>query len=846
MKRALAGFALFLAAAMVIWLWPSILGGKVLLPLDILSHNPPFALAEAEPIHNELIGDMLFENYTWKFFQRESLGQGQLPLWNPYSFCGHPIYTTGQTSTFYPFNAIFWVVPLPYAYIVHTCAHLLLGGLFMYLFLRRIGIGSFGASVAGVAFAMSGFFAVRFIWPMLLGSAIWLPLMLLWVEVMVEPRRHGRHLVSGIASGAVLFALPILSGFFEIAFYSFAACGLYALWRSAQVSRRDGTLRSGGAILLKTAVVAGLASVLAAPQLLPFFEVMKLNVRAGELTYEGALSAALRPEEALTLLVPDALGNPADHARFDLARRDWQPIEAKNGQDFFYFGPKNYVCTGYYLGLLPFSLAMLSLIAWGRRRWYFWILLVLSAALAFGSPLYRLFFDFVPGADQVRTPFRWMFLASFAVAVLAGIGADDWYSRAGRPSPRLYRVSAWFKMIGAIVLVAVVAGLLFKPEPAYRAAESIIAAYPRAADIFKEPAHLAGLLWTNAMRFVAFAGMAVVLLCLGYLRAWGRAGAATLAAAVLALTAFDLGQATYRFNTHADPAILDQCPPLVKHIQDDVTRGEPFRIGRFTWRKPFHSNLPTLYGITDYGGYDSIILTNFARFMQAIEPQKLLPYNIVMNFEQKSSLDSPLLRLLGIRYMLSDKPIAHPDWERVDVPGNVVLNRLRQDRELPRAFMVPRTQWALDLPHALDSLRGASLDPRHTAVVEGTPTQVAALVDPHATQAGQAAIDSYTPLAVRVHTSAETRQLLVLGDMAYPGWRTYVDRRPTDIMTTNGIFRGVSVPAGDHTVEFRFEPMRLRVGLIASAACIAGLIGVALLGRYRPGGGTFNRQPEPK
>ena len=99
----LASFALFLAAGTTVWLSPSIIGGKALLPLDLLSHRPP----TDEPVHNSLIGDMLCENYTWKLFQRRALAAGELPLWNPFTFCGHPLYSTGQASTFYPLNAIF-------------------------------------------------------------------------------------------------------------------------------------------------------------------------------------------------------------------------------------------------------------------------------------------------------------------------------------------------------------------------------------------------------------------------------------------------------------------------------------------------------------------------------------------------------------------------------------------------------------------------------------------------------------------------------------------------------------------------------------------------------------------
>ena len=58
----LARFALFLAAALTVWLWPSILGGKALLPFDILAVDPLLGPGRDATVHNELIADVLVEN----------------------------------------------------------------------------------------------------------------------------------------------------------------------------------------------------------------------------------------------------------------------------------------------------------------------------------------------------------------------------------------------------------------------------------------------------------------------------------------------------------------------------------------------------------------------------------------------------------------------------------------------------------------------------------------------------------------------------------------------------------------------------------------------------------------
>lgn len=795
------------------------------MPLDIVAHNPPHVPNAEGPVHNALIGDMVNENLTWKEFQRRSLAAGELPLWNPASFCGHPLYSTGQASTFYPLNAIFWVVswfaPVVYAYAVFTWLHLLLGGLFAYLLFRRLGVREFGAAVGGVTFAMSGFLAVRVLWPMLLGSVIWLPLMLLWIDVMAElSARRGR--LHGLFLGSLLFALPILSGFFEVAFHVFVACALYTVVAGVRLAIRHRSAATCGVFLGKVAAVAVLAAIISAPQVLPFLEVMKLNVRVGEGNWQSARASALKAQELLNVIMPDAFGSPARHVLLDLRGRAWRPIESPGGGDFHYFGPRNYVESGWYFGVVPLAFAGVGLIAAGRQRLFFCLLMAMALAFALVTPAYRVFFCLVPGSDQVRTPYRWFFLVVFAGTYMAATGAQYWYDRltaAARPR----RIAAALLVIVGLALFAGVSALFFMPGRMESLASSLLAANARARGAFKTPGDLAGLLWLNGWRFVLFVFITTVVLATAWWRSWSPRAAAVVSLVALSLVALDLGQASYAFNTHADPDVLNRVPAVVEHMQKDKGL---FRIGRYGPEKVFYANQPGLYGLHDYGGYDSIILTDFADFMKAVEPQNLLPYNIIMTLEGKKALDSPLLPLLGIRYLLSARPFEHPHWQEVPLPGDVRLYRVRPEKELPRVFLVDRAEPVDSLATALARLKSGELDLARTAVVEASPDRAATLAERGEGLGGTVVIEYYRYSSAKAKVSSNRRQLLVWCDVHYPGWNAYLDGRSVELWKVNGIFRGVSVPAGEHQVEFRFEPARLRHGLIASLCCI-GLLGMA-------------------
>lgn len=74
----------------------------------------------------------------------------------------------------------------------------------------------------------------------------------------------------------------------------------------------------------------------------------------------------------------------------------------------------------------------------------------------------------------------------------------------------------------------------------------------------------------------------------------------------------------------------------------------------------------------------------------------------------------------------------------------------------------------------------------------------------------------------RVEVKAEGPGLLVLSEIAYPGWRVELDGQPADLILVDGLLRGVNLPPGTHPVVFSFHPTSFYVGL--------GLFGIAILG----------------
>jgi uncharacterized membrane protein YfhO len=85
--------------------------------------------------------------------------------------------------------------------------------------------------------------------------------------------------------------------------------------------------------------------------------------------------------------------------------------------------------------------------------------------------------------------------------------------------------------------------------------------------------------------------------------------------------------------------------------------------------------------------------------------------------------------------------------------------------------------------------------------------------EPAAGAADMATITNLTTDEVVIKVECGARCLLVLTDLYYPGWRVYVDGDQGTIVRANAIFRGVYLEPGAHSVEYRYEPAAVRIGL---------------------------------
>lgn len=376
---------LFILIVWFIFSSPFFLNGLIPFPSKYLvSFFPPWSASYGMPLKNNAMPDVIGQIYPWKKITIETWKQGEVPLWNPYSFSGVPQAANYQSAVFSPFNILFYFFSMPIAWSWLILLQPLLAGLFMYGYLKELDLGDYPSILGSVAFMFCGFITVWMAYGTLSYAALFLPLILL--AILRSFKRPVWWAPPLLSLGLVL---SFFSGHFQISLYVFAVSILYLLFMVI-TSRKWKT----GVLLL--GFLAG-GVLLASPQTFPAF-----------ISYQNAVRSALFNKGEVipwsylsTIFAPDFYGNP-------VTRNDW-------------FG--HYAEWASYIGVLPLMLAFFTLgFKKNKHTCFFWVVTIIGLLLATPTPLNDLLFQLKIPVLSTSAASRIIVIVSFSLSVLAAEG----------------------------------------------------------------------------------------------------------------------------------------------------------------------------------------------------------------------------------------------------------------------------------------------------------------------------------------------------------------------------------------------------------------------------------------
>ena len=127
----------------------------------------------------------------------------------------------------------------------------------------------------------------------------------------------------------------------------------------------------------------------------------------------------------------------------------------------------------------------------------------------------------------------------------------------------------------------------------------------------------------------------------------------------------------------------------------------------------------------------------------------------------------------------------------------------------------------------LKKLASPSFEPQQTVLL-AAPLPEANPGGTNNQNSGTVEFKNYAPKDIVLDANAAAPSVLLLNDKYDPNWRVTVDGKPAELLRCNFIMRGVYLPAGSHTVEFRFslpsKPLYITLAAIATGIVLIGLL----------------------
>jgi len=762
--------------------------------------------------------DLMTFFLPWYDFLGQRLRALDVPGWNPHLFSGAPFAGDPESGWMYaPAMLLFTLfVNATTAFKGMVTLHLLIAGFSTYALARVLGMGPLASLTAATAYIVGPFLHWTTHCCLIFSQfSAWIPLSLLGVELALRAQRWPDRVAPWFLSG---FAISqMLAGWIgEGWLYAFILPAAYTVYR-ALISPPAGAPPRALQQRLITGAITGVAvlvlgSALGAAGMLPrYFVNAETNLAGGDYSQLGD-AGILNPPWQFDYLLAQTIGSGAG----------------------YHFRAAAFGGAVTILFLLAIPLA--------RQRYavpFFAALTLTAMILTLDTTPLHLIFYLIPRFRDFHDHDAWrtMSLAAIGPAILSGAVVESLPRWRGRlrilpvvaAALVLYLLTAlwltgrgyfvgWPAIVAALLVALLVSSYVAWPDEANQPS-------PDAAARF-----LPGLLLVTVLFFPT--GLELTRTWFGWQwdgiigRHLARDPAVSEALAVEVSTTDPGGAGEFLRQEMAASG-----PFRYAGYSGFAYPGDEARQGSYMGRRLEPAIQAILVNgraifleLDDIQGYNPLQLSRYVEFMTALNSAEQ-DYHTA--FLMPTGIESPLLDLLAVRYILVDASLPHfrPDVEAIRYNGREVFRTpevivYERVSEPPFAWIVHDVR-QVPPEESLLLLSSQAVDPYQTALVEELPPQLnlAPSAASETTDIVRADPDSLT-----LQTRSDAPGFLVLSQVFASGWTAYVDGVATPVVPTFHALQGIALPAGEHTVEFVYDPLPLRVGLLVSDLAFASLL----------------------
>jgi len=780
----------------------------------------PMVIDGLSPQGVDVVGTLGAKNQITEYNEET----GDRALWNPYIFSGMPQYHRIGPMTFSIDTLLHYIS----RYLGTVFIFYLFAAFGSYLLFRYLKMSPMISFLATIIFILMPHYKSLYTEGHL---AKFRALMILpWVFLTFLYFLDKRNILSA-ALFAIAFGAQIRTQHYQIVFYTALlvfAVGVYPVLKDLFEKKYYAFTKS--AVMVIGAVFLGITMsaqpLFLAKEYIPYskrgkttIDLTKPNEIAKEksdsdgVQIEYATQWSTHPSEMLTWIIPRFYGGMSTER---YTGNDVPQLKGKMIPG--YWGHMPFTQSYEYMGVIALILACIGIYAF-RKKPFILSLLLLSAffiLLSFGRHFmffYSLFYDYFPFFNKFRVPVMSVTVTSFIVSILAAYGLN--YLSTHPILQSIKENKAIIYIIGSFLAVGVVVFLMSQGFSYSFVRDNYD---PRILEVIKTARK--ELLSQDLIRYfilVALGGAAIFT----YLTRKISFNIMMIALTILVL--FDLIDIQNRYeNKYSDiKKIENKYFAQSKTDKFLLADDEIYRI--FPAGRDFGNNRWAYYHQT-IGGYSAIK-------MYTIE--EMVENNLYKGWDTNFPVNFNVLKILNTKYVIMQQKISHKKFDLVlDDNQNKVYTYLYKDR-LSRGFFVGDYKIITDEYERLREINEMDFDPAKTAILEESLSE-----DIQSPDSSWSIVKSFNPNEILFDIFTDKKALFVMSEVYYPpGWKILLDNHPVEkIYKTDHAIQSIVVPAGNHTVDLRFEPDSFKLNVrisYASAGILYVIVILSLIMMYK-------------
>ena len=698
-----------------------------------------------------------------------------------------------------------------------------------YILLRVFGIPVWLAGLGGIMWAFSSYFFI-----LISAGHIWKFITLAYVPPTIAGivlAYRGKLLWGGILT-ALFVALQITSNHVQMSYYFFFVILFFvgAYFEKAWRTKTLPQFFKASAVLIVAALVGIAANV---SNLYHTYAYSKETMRGkSELVQTGDAAKQTSSgldrdyitqwsygiDETLTLLVPNFKGGAsAALSQSETAMSKANPMYSSlYGSLTQYFGTQPMTSGPVYVGAFVLFLFVLGcFIVKGPLKWALIGATFFSIVLSWGKnfmPLTDFFIDYVPLYNKFRAVSSILVIAEFTIPLLAIFALKrlleepEILKQEKKPLGISLLLTAGIALLLAIAPGSIGSGYVPAQEAQMlqNAVNQQMIPANELSDILANLGEMrAELVSSDALRSFIIIGIGCSLL---WLYASGKLRSSLTIAGITILCLADMWGVNKRYLNDAQfvPHSI-RTETFTKTNTDELILQDTsldYRVLNFA-TSTFDDN-NTSYWHKSVGGYHPAKLRRYQEMIEHhISPEMQAAYKAIATAGgEMDSVDANKFRILN---MLNTKYFIFPaGQQRQTVP---ILN----PHAYGNAWFVNKVQYVNNANEEIDALD--SIIPTETAVVDARFKDVLkGATESYKDSLSSIRLTSYAPNRLTYETNNAQDGIAVFSEIYYPdGWHVTIDGQPAELARADYILRTMYVPAGQHTIEMRFDPTSLHV-----------------------------------